>query len=197
MLSNKELNLSGWMCVVAAVSTVPLIVFGFYIGMVGEEITAFLSLTGFLLSAIYTVVFVYIYLQFKKLLNQHANFHDVDLYITLLIWINIISTLISHIPDLFPSTEIIFSIALFVMFIPMGIILIIMGIKLLKCEAEFNSKLKYFSYFTIASGVLLASVIFFLFSFVTSIITDIILAAIFFSEIDRERVEKEDYGISS
>lgn len=196
MLTNKELNLSGWMCVISAIVTIPLFIFSIYLAMI-EENTTMQTLLEFGLSMSYTALFVYISLQLRKLLNQHASFHDIDSYITFLIWINVILVLFSFISILFPATEVTIGIIMFVSFIPMGIALVVMGIKLLKCEAEFSSKLKYFSYFTIASGVLLASVVFFLFSFLTSIVSDIILAAIFFSEIDRDKIEKEGYGVSS
>ena len=194
MLTNKELNLSGWMSVLSAVVTVPLIAFGFYLGMLEEETTV-MRLIEFGLSALYTVLFVYVSLKFRKLLNQHANFHDVDIYILLLIWINIVFIAISIIPIFYSEISAIIDIITVIAFLPMGIILIMFGIKLLNCKAEFSPKLKYFAIFTIITGVFVGSIILIIFSFITSIVTDIILAAIFFSELDRDRIEKEGYGV--
>ncbi|MCG8379021.1 MAG: hypothetical protein MI865_06060, partial [Proteobacteria bacterium] len=130
-------------------------------------------------------------------LNQHANFFNVDIYITILIWMNMVVTLLSLISIFIPSTESVIGIIILVALVPMGIIQVVFGIKLLKCKADFSSKLKFYAYLNIASGVLLATVILFVFALIASIISDIILAIIFFSEDESEKIEKDGYGVTS
>ena len=63
---------------------------------------------------------------------------------------------------------------------PLGVIYVFLGIKLLNCEDNLFGYLKPFSYLTIATGIMTAVVVLVFFGFITAIISDIILALIFF-----------------
>lgn len=114
-----------------------------------------------------------------------------------MIWINSALILISMLPLIISSLEAVLGIALLIACIPMGVVQVVFGIKLLKCKETFSGRLKYFAYFNIASGVFLATVILFMFSLLTSIIADIILAIIFFTEVKNIEIENSGYGVAS
>ena len=195
MLTNKELTLAGWASVLSALVTLPQLVFSILLETTWER-TTMLTILEEILMFIYLALFLFIYQKLKKLLNQHANFHDADLYISLIIWTNVAMILLSGISMIVTSIEGIVGVLMLITFFPLGIVIIVFGFKLLKCAESFSGRLKPFAYLNIATGVCLATVILFMFSFITGIVSDIFLAIIFFSEIDREKIEKDGYGVS-
>jgi hypothetical protein len=179
MLNEKNLNLAGWLSVVAAVVTFPVLVMSFVSGMAEEKNSVFTYLEA-ALDIGYLVLYVYIFVMFRRLLNEKASFHDADPYITFLIWINVAITLVSVATLPFPETADMVGIGSVVLLIPFGIVYVVFGIKLLNCHDDLFGYLKPFSYLTIATGVMVALVVMVLLGMVTSIISDIILALIFF-----------------
>ncbi len=179
MLNEKNLNLAGWLSVVTAVLSFPLLAISFISGMAEDKSASLLYLEA-LFNTGYVAIYVYIFITFKRLLNQKAGFYDVDKYITFLIWINIIITAVSIITLPFAKAQEIIGIALIILLIPFGIIYVVFGIKLLNCEDNLFGYLKPFSYLTIATGIMITVVVLMLFGMITSIISDVILALIFF-----------------
>jgi len=179
MLNEKNLSLAGWFSVVSAVITLPLIIIGFISGMSENKSAALLYLEA-LFSTGYVVIYVYIFTILKRLLNEKVAFHDVDKYITFLIWINVAITVFSVITLPFIKVQEIVGVGMLILMIPLGVIYVVFGIKLLNCEDNLFGYLKPFSYMTIATGIMMATIVFILFGMITSIISDVILALIFF-----------------
>lgn len=179
MLNEKNLILAGWLSVVLALLAFPSIIIGIISGIAQEKNPILDYLTA-LLNIGYTVVYVYVMVIFKRLLNQKASFYDVDKYIIFSIWLNILITIISIIALPFTQLEEIMGILSVVILIPFGVIFTVFAIKLLNCDDNLFGYLKPFSYLTIASGIMIATVILLPFGLITSIISDIILAIIFF-----------------
>jgi hypothetical protein len=179
MLNDKNLTFAGWLSIAGAVMAIPLVALGVMAGMAGDESVAMPYLQAFL-SMGALIIYVYIFVMFRRLLNEKAGFHKADKYITLLIWFNVIVTVISVI--LIPVTEAqdVIGIAVLLLLIPLGIVYVVVGVKLLHCEDDLFGYLKPFSYLTIATGVMTAVVVLMLLGVVTSIIADVLLAVIFF-----------------
>lgn len=150
-----------------------------YLWHVRRKSAALLYLEA-LFSTGYVVIFVYIFIILKRLLNEKAAFHDVDKYITFLIWINVVIMVISVITLPFTEAQEIIGIGILVLLIPLGIIYVVFGIKLLNCEDNLFGYLRPFSYMIIATGIMTAVVVLILFGMITSIISDVMLALIFF-----------------
>ncbi len=179
MLDEKGLNLAGWLSVVAAVLAFPSAVISFISGMVEGKNTALLYL-DVILSTANVVVYVYILIALKRLLNQKASFHDVDNYIMFSVWLSIAITTISIIALPFTEAQKIIGLGTLVLIIPFGIIYVVFGIKLLNCEDDLFGYLKPLSYLTIATGFMTAVVVLMLLGMLTAMISDVILALIFF-----------------
>lgn len=179
MLNEKSLNLAGWLSVVAAALYFPQIIIGLISELSADKSTTFLYLEA-LLNTGFIVIYVYIFVMLKRLLNEKAAFHDTDKYITFLVWTNVVITVISVIALPFPEAQEVVGAGIIYLMVPLGVIYVVFGIKLLNCEDNLFGYLKPFSYLTIATGIMTAVVVLVFFGFITAIISDIILALIFF-----------------
>lgn len=179
MLNSKNLNLAGWFSIVSAAVTLPLVAIGMVSGLSEDETTVW-SYLEIILGAAYLVLYVYIFLMLKRLLNEKAGFHGVDGLITTLIALNIVVTLLSALILPLPEKEVTISIVVLVLLVPIGILSAVFGFKLLNCPDDLFGYRKTFAYLIIATGVMLATVFLMLFSMLTSIAADVVLALIFF-----------------
>jgi hypothetical protein len=182
--------MAGWASVFAAVITIPQVLFSLLMEVLWER-TSFMTFIEIVVMFAGLILYIFIFLKLKKLLIQHADFSDANIYISLIIWINVIVVAISAISLFQPSIEGAISILILVSLFLLGIIYVVFGIILLKCKIDFSGRLKYFSYFNIATGIFLATIILFFLGIITSIIADIILAIIFFTESSNEQSNKE------
>lgn len=187
MLTKKYLNLAGWLAVVSAVITFPGIILSIISGMVQVKSASLLYLEAIFNTGT-TALTVFIFIMLKRLLNEKAKFHDVDKYITFLIWVTIILTVIEVLTLPFSEIQGIIGLGVIVLIIPLGIIYIVFGIKLLNCEDNLFGYLKPFSYLSIATGIMMAVVILIPLGMITSIISDIVLALIFFKAVKNIQV---------
>jgi hypothetical protein len=171
-ITREQLNLAGWCSVISAVVTIPIVVISLILAededIVSQTVVISLTLIG-------NGLFVYEFVVFKKLLNFHFGFGDADTLISVLIWANIIGSVISLLP-LSEGGVTMTGLAL----IPFGIIFIVFAIKLLRLPDNLFGLLKPFSYTSIATGFCFATIFLIPLGLVTSTIADIILAIIFF-----------------
>jgi hypothetical protein len=179
MLNSKNLRLAGWLTILSAVVTLPLVALGLLSEFTADKSTAWIYLE-LIFNVAYTALFVYIFVMIKRLLNEKAGFHGADRYITTIIALNVVIALLAALASIFPEAEEVISMLVLVMVVPAGVVSVIFGVKLLKCPDDLFGHLKPFAYLMIASGVMLATVILMLFAMLTSIAADIVLALIFF-----------------
>ncbi len=179
MLTEKNLNLAGWIAIASAVLAIPLVALDIMSGVAEDESVAMLLLET-ILSMGALILYVYILIMLRRLLNEMANFNKVDKYITLLIWFNVIVTVIGVMALPVTELQVIIGVAVLLLLIPLGIIYVVVGVKLLHCEDDLFGYLKPYSYLTIATGVMIAVIVLVPFGIITSIIADVILALIFF-----------------
>ncbi|HPE70557.1 MAG TPA: hypothetical protein P5260_15825 [Candidatus Competibacter sp.] len=179
MLEEKNLKLAGWLSIVSAVLALPMLVLGFISGMVEDKSAAILYLEA-LFSTTHAVMYAYVFLTLKRVLNQKANFYEVDKYIIFMIWITIVITAISVITLPFKGVQEMIGVGALILLIPFGVIYVVFGIKLLNCKDNLFGYLKPFSYLAIATGMMTAVVILVLLGMLTDIISYVILAIIFF-----------------
>jgi hypothetical protein len=178
MTYSQRFILSGWFSIVLAVISIPFLILAIMAAFSGETKH---SIIVFTLSIISLGFSIYVLLSFRLLLNTIANFHRIDFLISLIIWVNVVVTIISVPSVLFPRSAQLFGILSMVVMIPLGILSIVFGVKLLKCEHELFGYLKTFSYLNIISGALMATVFLMLFSSFTSIAAMVLEALIFFN----------------
>jgi hypothetical protein len=179
MLDEKSLNLAGSFSIAAAVLSVPLVMVQLISVSPGGQSAAFLILQT-LFSVAYVAISVYVLIMFKRLLNQKASFYDVDRYIDFIIWVNIASAALQIITLPMKGAQETIGTVFLILLVLIGIILVLFGVKLQKCNDDLFGYLKPYSYLTIASGVMIAIYILALFGIIISLICDVILALIFF-----------------
>jgi len=179
MLDEKSLNLAGSFSIAAAVLSIPLVMVQVISESPEGQSAVFLILQS-IFNAAYVAISVYVLIIFKRLLNQKANFYDVDRYIEFIIWVNIASAALHIITLPFKEAQETMGTVFLILLVLIGIIMVLFGLKLLKCADDLYGYLKTYSYLTIASGIMIAIFILALFGIIISLISDVILALIFF-----------------
>lgn len=87
LITKEQLNLAGWLSIANALFAIPSIAMSWFLDTLkGIGATFFQAL----LTVVGLGLFLYIITSFKKLLNSRFKFHDVDIYISLLIWGNVV-----------------------------------------------------------------------------------------------------------
>ncbi len=122
---------------------------------------------------------IYVYLIFKRLLNQKSGYRAANLAISLYIVATIISTLTAPFNNATEASMVntLLSIGELVLF---GAIAIYLGIKLLRCEDPLFGQTKLIAYLTLGMGITIASVILVLFGFLISVALSFAMAILFF-----------------
>jgi hypothetical protein len=156
----KQYTFVGWVAIVNAIATVPIIVMSIFLEQVSQYWAGINSILV-LLAGVTSIVNVYIFYKFRKLLNIRFDFHNTDRIILLIILINICLGFLNITRYMFPSTESVMKIIIMVLFVPFGISFIVFAIQLLKLKNNLFGFLKPYAYTTIAVGVCVSTVILF------------------------------------
>jgi len=125
-------------------------------------------------------LFLYVISSMKKLLNSRFRFHDVDIYILLLIWGNVILCILSLLSLGSRRLEFVLSYLSMVAFIAFGILSIMFATRLLRLSGNPYGLLKPFSYTQIVSGICFITVFLSPVGIVAGAVADVILGVIFF-----------------
>ncbi|MBM4307711.1 MAG: hypothetical protein FJ123_13360 [Deltaproteobacteria bacterium] len=176
-MTKGQLTLAGWLSMTSAVFAIPSIVMSWLLDEMGG--------TGAKLSqAILTLVslglFLYVIIALRKLLNYRFKFHQVDIYISLLIWGNLVLAVFSLLALGSQGFESLMNILSIVSLIIFGILAMMFGIRLLQFPGNLYGLLKPFCYTTIASGICLITVFLAPVGVIIGAVSDVVLATIFF-----------------
>ena len=141
--------------------------------------------TGAKLSqAILTIVslglFIYIVSSLKKLINSRFQFHDVDIYISLLIWGNVILCILSILSLESIRLEFVFRYLSMIALIIFGILSIMFATRLLRLSGNLYGLLKTFCYTQIVCGICFITVFLLPAGIIVGAVSDVILGVIFF-----------------
>jgi len=141
--------------------------------------------TGAKLSqAILTIVslglFIYIVSSLKKLINSRFQFHDVDIYISLLIWGNLILCILSILSLESIRLEFVFRYLSMIALIIFGILSIMFATRLLRLSGNLYGLLKTFCYTQIVCGICFITVFLLPAGIIVGAVSDVILGVIFF-----------------
>ncbi len=194
MITKEKLNLAGWISITSSLFTVPAVAMSFYLesteGADSRMIQAVLILVSLGL-------FIYILLSLKQLLNVRFRFHDVDIYISYLLWGNLSLSLFLFLAlanQEFESAVSILSVLAYIFF---GILSVLFAKKLLRLPYSLYGLLKPYCYITLASGVCFITVILIPVGILTGAVTDFILGIIFFRAAEQPPAPWEISGTSS
>lgn len=177
MITKEKLTRAGWISITNAIFTVPAIAMSFYLeSMEGTEA----RFAQAVLIVVSLALFVYILSSLKQLLNVRFRFHDVDIYISYLLWGNLSLSLFLFLAlanKEFESTVGILSIMAYIFF---GILSILFAKRLFRIPYSLYGLLKPYCYITIVSGACFIAIILIPAGILTGAVTDFILGIIFF-----------------
>ncbi len=160
----------------SAFFTLPLVYLSYTLDSRGDIITTVIQSVIALFGAI---LFTLIVLCLKKFINSFFKFYTIDRYLDLMIAANIIIAVLTlialYVTQLKESTEYV----VLAIIVAQGIVQIQFGYKLLKLPNDLGGMLKPFCYATIATGLLMASVLLIPLGIVVSAVSDLMLGTIF------------------
>ena len=176
-MTKERLNRAGWLSITSAIFAIPYIVMSMYLDTI-EGTGAKLS------QAILTIVslglFIYIVSSLKKLINSRFQFHDVDIYISLLIWGNVILCILSILSLESIRLEFVFRYLSMIALIIFGILSIMFATRLLRLSGNLYGLLKTFCYTQIVCGICFITVFLLPAGLIVGAVSDVILGVIFF-----------------
>jgi hypothetical protein len=176
--SYKKLKYLAWLSVIYLIATIPLLGLSFMSGAAPEN-NSYIVL-GNILDVIVSMIYVYLLYMFKKLINSRLECHSADRYIYILIGLSVIMPILTIFMTNDDLEFNIISITFFVMLVPLGIVSILFGVRLLKQKSDFKY-LKLYSWSTIIMGVMLASVVLFLLALPVGIVSSFAMAMMYFT----------------
>lgn len=176
---------AAWICFLSAAITLPLVVIDIALALIGQNKPVFQVILTFL-SLLTLALFVFIYYWFMKMLNDKYGFDKVNGLISFFILLQVLTTVVNSVSTLFPKDNIIIGAFVITVLIVTGILLILLGVKLLKLEYSFDGLLKPFCYINIATGICLLSVLLIPLALLGSIASDIFLGMIFLHQARKE-----------
>lgn len=176
-ITKKRLDVAGWCSITNALIAIPSLAMSWFLDTV-KGIGPGLS------QAILTVVglglFLYVIYSLRRLLNGRFKFYDVDIYISLMIWGNIVLAIISLLSLGTDQLESFMEMLTLAALIAFGILSIMFGTRLLRLSGNLYGLLKPFCYTTIMSGICLVTVFLLPVAILAGAVSDVILGVIFF-----------------
>jgi len=176
-ITKKQLDLAGWCSITNAIIAIPSLAMSWFLETV-KGIGPRLS------QAILTVVglglFLYVISSFRRLLNGRFKFHDVDIYISLMIWGNVFLAVLSLLSLGTGKMESFMEVLTVAALIAFGILSIMFGTRLLRLSGNLYGLLKPVCYTTIMSGICLVTVFLLPVAILAGAVSDVILGVIFF-----------------
>jgi hypothetical protein len=167
-MSDNEFAPAGWMAIAGAILTLPLMGMGIVLDIVSKKVSMIHPLFPILyvgLGIVQAVMVLYAFYRFKNYLNERHQFHRTDALIIVIIAGAIVITTIGLTGRVFSSlgapTPVLlgFIAGLMIVGVPLGILSVIFGIKLLELEDGLNGYLKPYAFLNIIAGVCFATFI--------------------------------------
>ena len=175
MPTRRRLVAAGGLAMTSALLTVPWFILVFFFG--NEGVWGRWA-QGVLLGG-GTLIYVFLMITLKRLLNARHAFHHTDGVIALLVATNIVSALGEGVGLLFLSLEQVLGAIGAVMVVAIGILQVIFGVRFLRLGDALQGLRTPYGYLCIASGFLLATVVLLPVGVLVSGVADVMLATIF------------------
>ena len=176
-MTKKQLDLAGWCSITNALIAIPSLAMSWFLETVKGIGPRFSQ-------AILTVVglglFLYVIYSLRRLLNGRFKFYEVDIYISLMIWGNVVLAIISLLSLGSSELESFMEIVTVAALIVFGILSIMFATRLLRLAGNLYGLLKAYSYTTILSGIFLVTVFLLPVAILAGAVSDVILGVIFF-----------------
>lgn len=150
-------TLAGWVAIAQAVLLVPQLALAIGVEFLSRQYPE-LKLVSLVMKVVGVAAGVYVLYMFRRLLNDRFGFHDVDIFITVFIALNVISFFLG-IAGMFEDFEIAVAIIVGILFLVYGILSIAFGVTILKLKDNLFGLLRPYAYLTIGSGILAATIL--------------------------------------
>ena len=190
-ITKGQLTLAGWLSITNAIFAIPSIAMSWFLDTIGG---AGAKLSQAILTLVSLGLFLYVIISLRKLLNYRFQFHDVDIYISLLIWGNVVLAIFGLLSLGSRGFEWLMNILSIVSFIVFGILAIMFATRLLRLPGNLYGLLKPFCYITIVSGVCFITVFLSPVGIIAGAVTDVILGIIFFRAVEQPPSTMEILG---
>ena len=176
-ITKKQLDFAGWCSITNALIAIPSLAMSWFLETVkgiGPRLSqAILTVVGLAL-------FLYVISSLRKLLNGRFKFHVVDIYISLMIWGNVVLAVLSLLSVGTGKMESFMEILTVAALILFGILSIMFATRLLRLSGNLYGLLKAFCYTTIISGICLVTIFLLPVAITAGAVSDVILGVIFF-----------------
>lgn len=177
LVTTRKLRIAGFLAMTSAILSIPLLLLSYHFyendGLGYALFLTLTQITGLCL-------FIYLNTFLKRFLNLRFSFHDADNYIDFLITIYVFLTLagisVLFLPALAEPLEQ-FSLLLVASF---GVGQLLFGIKLFHVPDSLQGMLKPFCFFTIFTGIFIATIFLLPLASLTGALADVVLGTIFF-----------------
>jgi hypothetical protein len=184
-LTASSFKVLAWLSILYLILSISLFGFATLIQIV-ETLKPYENLLS-VISLLNIFLWSYLIIMFRKFLHLRFEFYKVDILINTLIILSILLGAVSFIPS---NHEIVSGIKYrdvisVILMIPIGIVMFMIGKRLLKISDEFRY-LKTLSWLNMIAGVLSATIVLILFAAVFGFVMDLFMALIFF-EAAREK----------
>ena len=176
--STGKLKFLGWLSLFYLLFSFPTIGMDIMTGLEPENTTYDMLATLFTLISM--IVWVYLLMSLKTLLNLRFEFFQANTYIHLLIVLSVISTLVSVLMENSLNASDEATIGFFASILFIGIISILLGVRLLRIKTRYYG-MKLYAWCSILSGISMASIFLLLLAIPFGLLMDIALAVIFFT----------------
>jgi len=176
-ITKKQLYLAGWLSIANALFAIPSIAMSWFLETIGGSGA---KLSQAMLTVVGLGLFLYIISSLRKLLNSRFQFHDVDTYISLLIWGNVVLAALSLLSLESGELEKGMGFLSLMAFIFFGILSIMFATRLLRLSRNLYGLLKPFCYTNILSGICFLTIFLSPVGIIAGAVADIILGVIFF-----------------
>ena len=167
-MSDNEFAPAGWMAIAGAIMTLPLMAMGFILDIVNHKAGSMHPLFPVLyvgLGIAQAALIIFAFYRFKVYLNERHSFHATDVLIIIIIAGAIAITTVALTGKVVawmgaPTPVLLGFIAGLVMIgVPLGILSVFFGIKLLELQDSLQGLLKPYAFLNIAAGVCFATFI--------------------------------------
>jgi hypothetical protein len=176
-MTKGRLTRGGWISIANGLFTVPAVGMSFYLGS-DEGIGT--AMAQALLTLVSLGLFLYILSTLRLLLNVRFRFHEVDVFISYLMWGNLSLSLFHLLTLITREFEWAVGVLSVIAYIFFGILSILFATRLLKLPGGLYGLLKPFSYLSLLSGICFVSVMLLPVGILVGAASDVVLGVIFF-----------------
>lgn len=150
--NENKYKLAGYCAIASSILTLPclavVLLCGVRLGPMSILLPLNISLTVIVISCSFYALY-----RFKCYLNEYYQFHDIDIYVTLIIILSVIVNVVRVISDTTPAVGTLGLVAVIVLGFGCGLLAIALSVKLLNLPAPLHGMLKPYCYFTIAASI--------------------------------------------